>query len=56
MPSNKDILQATLEELFDKHQMLPRIRKEMANVTVFTEIIKANDILTQKQNLNNFAK
>ena len=44
MQSNKDILQATLEDLFDKHQMLPRIRSEMSNVTVFTEIIEANDI------------
>lgn len=44
MPSNKDILQATLEELFDKHQMLPRIRKEFAGVQAFTEVIEANGI------------
>lgn len=44
MPSNKDILQATLEDLFDKHQMLPRIRKEFANVTAFTDVIEANGI------------
>jgi hypothetical protein len=42
--SNKDILQATLEDLFDKHQMLPRIRKEFANVDAFTEVIKINGI------------
>ena len=53
--SNKDILQATLEDLFDKHQMLPRIRQEMSNVTAFAEVIEAKgldkefalDLLTQ---------
>jgi hypothetical protein len=53
--SNKDILQATLEDLFDKHQMLPRIRQEMANVKEFMEVIESNgldkefalDLLTQ---------
>ena len=53
--SNKDTLQATLEDLFDKHQMLPRIRQEMANVKEFMEVIGAKgldkefalDLLTQ---------
>lgn len=44
MLTDKDLLQATLEDLFDKHQMLPRIRAEMANVTQFIEIMEANDI------------
>ena len=55
MPSNKDTLQATLEDLFDKHQMLPRIRQEMANVKEFMEVIESKgldkefalDLLTQ---------
>lgn len=44
MQSNKDILQATLEDLFDKHQMLPRIRQEFAKITTFIEVIEAKGI------------
>lgn len=42
--TDKDLLQATLEDLFDKHQMLPRIRAEMANVEGFLQTMEANDI------------
>lgn len=41
---SKEVLQATLEELFDKHQLLPRVRQEMCGVKQFTDIMVANGI------------
>lgn len=44
MLSNKDILQATLEELFSKNQLLPRVKQELSAVSDFTDVIEANGL------------
>ena len=42
--SSKDILQATLEDLFNKNQLIPKLRREMEQVPRFLNIIKDNRI------------
>jgi hypothetical protein len=42
--TDKDLLQSTLEDLFDKHQLIPRIKQEMQNIAQFTEVMEQHNI------------
>jgi hypothetical protein len=44
MYSNKDTLQATLEELFNKCQTVPRIKQEFLQVDEIAEVVSAHEI------------